>query len=391
MRLLINTASTLKGGGVQVAASVLSECKVFSDWEFGVVLGPGLSDIVRDADFPKNFRFFRLDYRPAQRVLSFRRSGEDLSQIEASFSPDAVFTTSGPSYWRPHAPHLMGFNLPHHLYPDSPYFTRILSPAARLRWRAKSVLIHHYTKRFADAWVVQTDDVNQRLRQWISSENVYTVPNTVSEAFLSKRREHGDEPDLRRQKGGGFRLLVLSSYYRHKNLDILNEIIDLMRNKDIRSIRFTMTLPTRDYETIIFPENREWIDNLGPQLPNDCPALYESSDALFLPSLLECFSANYVEAMAMKRPIVTTDLGFARTICSNAALYYEPMNAGRALKKIIELSSDEELYASLVRAGQIELRRFGTPKRRAEAYLSLCRKLAEMKPPQLRAALKQRS
>ena len=57
MRLLINTASTLKGGGVQVAASVLSECKVFSDWEFGVVLGPGLSDIVRDADFPKNFRF----------------------------------------------------------------------------------------------------------------------------------------------------------------------------------------------------------------------------------------------------------------------------------------------------------------------------------------------
>ena len=380
MRLLVNTASTFKGGGVQVAASILGECKDIDNCEFAVVLGPGLSRLVRKQDFPKNFRFFYLDYRPAQRVISFRKSGEDLAEIESSFGPDVVFTTSGPSYWRPRAPHLMGFNLPHHIYPDSPYLTRVLSPSERLRWRAKSTLIRHYTKKFADAWVVQTDDVNRRLRDWIGSERVFTVPNTISGVYLAAQRSDGQDRDRRSQGDDAFRLLVLSSYYRHKNLEIINDIIRLMRIRGINGIRFTMTLPDRDFDKAILPENRAWIDNVGPQSPDDCPVLYEQSDALFLPSLLECFSANYVEAMAMKRPIITTDLGFARTICSNAALYFEPLDPCAALSRILELQSNASLYEGLVKAGQTELRRFGTSRQRADAYLSLCKKLVKQKP-----------
>ena len=377
MRLLINTASTFKGGSVQVANSFLRECIRIEDCQFGVALGPGLSHLVRDEDYPQNFRFFRLDYRPAQRVLSFQRAAKDLKKIEAVFKPDAVFTTSGPSYWRPRAPHLMGFNLAHNLYPDSPYFTSILSPLQRIRWWAKSTLIHHYTKKYADAWVVQTDDVNQRLRQWITSERVYTVPNTISGAYLAAQQDECAERDSHGEGAKVFNLLVLSSYYRHKNLEILNDVIRLLRKRGISDIRFTMTLPDQDFENTISPQNRDWIDNLGPQLPDNCPALYKRSDALFMPSLLECFSANYVEAMAMKRPIITTNLGFARTICSNAALYYEPLSAGNALERILGLSADKQLYANLVRAGQEELRRFGTPGQRANAYLSLCRELTE--------------
>ncbi len=105
--------------------------------------------------FPQNFELFTLGYRPAQRVFSLGRAGRDLERIESTFNPDVVFTTSGPSYWRPRAPHLMGFNLPHHLYPESPYFSRVLGPMDRLRWRAKSMVVRHYTRGFADAWVVQ--------------------------------------------------------------------------------------------------------------------------------------------------------------------------------------------------------------------------------------------
>ena len=380
MRVLINTASTFKGGSVQVAASILSECKDIDDCEFAVVLGPGLSEFVREKDFTQNFRFFRLRYRPAQRVLSFRKSGKDLAEFESSFNPDVVFTTSGPSYWRPRAPHLRGFNLPHYLYPDSPYFRRILSPFERLRWRAKSTLIRHYTKGFADALVVQTDDVNQRLRQWIGSERVYTVPNTISRAYLAAQQNNSAEPGLHSADANVFRLLVLSGYYRHKNLEIINDIVDLMREHGISDIRFTMTLPERDFENTILLENRDWVDNVGPQSPDDCPVLYEMSDALFLPSLLECFSANYVEAMAMHRPIITTDLGFARTICSNAALYYEPLDPRAALSKILDLRSNATLHEGLVKAGQTELQRFGTPRQRVEAYLSLCRGLMGQKP-----------
>ena len=385
MRLLINTASTNKGGGVQVAASFLNECRHFGDHEFGVVAGSGLSKLLLTEKFPENFTFFQLGYRPAERVFSMRRAGGDLDLIESRFEPDVVFTTSGPSYWHPGAPHLMGFNLPHHLYPNSPYFSRILKPLQQLRWRAKSVLIHHYTKGYADAWVVQTDDANQRLRRWISSERVYTVPNTVGEAYYLPQIGHSSDINNETNGRSGFRLLVLSSYYPHKNLEILNGIIALIRARGIDGVRFTMTLPTNDFEKTIFPENRAWVDNVGPQSPDDCPRLYQRSDALFLPSLLECFSANYVEAMAMKRPIITTDLGFARTICSNAALYFEPLDPEDALRKILELRADTDLRQHIATNGQAELRRFGTPRERAEAYLALCQELVDQQSTSIRA------
>lgn len=378
MRLLINTASAFKGGSVQVANSFLRECRGFSEHEYGVVVGPGLDDVLRATDFPDNFRIFRLSYRPAQRVLSWRSAAKDLAKFEAEFSPDVVFTTSGPSYWRPRAPHLMGFNLAHNLYPDSPFFKHVLNSVQRLRWRLKSIVIHHFTQGFADAWVVQTDDVNQRLRSWISSDQVSTVPNTISDAYEAARAGIQADRSLIRSRSADFRLLVLSSYYPHKDLEIVERIIDLLKKADIRDIRFTMTLPPSDFEDVISPENRDWVDNLGPQLPQDCPALYSNSDVLFMPSLLECFSANFVEAMAMRRPIIATDLGFAQTICRGAARYYEPLNASAALRQIRVLQDSEEERKKLVVEGQREFARFGSARKRAESYLTICKSLVSV-------------
>ena len=375
MRLLINTSSVFKGGSAQVAKSFLRECCQFEEHAFGVVLGPGLSNAFRTEDFPADFRFYVLTERPAQRVLSLRSPSKRLREIESDFAPDVVFTTSGPSYWRPVVPHLMGFNLPHHVYPDSPYFSRVLNRRGRLRWRAKSLLIHHYTSRFADAWVVQTDDVNDRLRRWIRSDQVFTVPNTISGAYALELQEEARGRSSSKGDKKEFRLLVLSSYYPHKNLEILNDIIVGLRKRNIDDIRFTMTLPKPDFEAAISQDNRAWIQNLGPQQPEECPRLYLESDAVLLPSLLECFSANYVEAMAMRRPMITTNLGFARTVCGDAALYFEPMDGADALGKILELRHNTSLQQRLVEAGRRELRRFGTATERASAYLDICQRL----------------
>lgn len=372
MRILINTASNCTEGGVQVAKSVIEECLKIQDHQFFVVLSAALAPF-----FPYkkrgNVEFRSLNYRPAQRLYTLRRPSVDLQRFEAQFQPDVVFTTSGPAYWRPKSPHLVGFNLAHNVYSDSPFF-RVLNWPQRLEWISKRLSTRYFMLRDADAWVVQTDDINLRLRKWLKRDNVFTVSNTASSHF----REYAEKFTSiveKRISGGPFKLLVLSSYFVHKNLELVNEICNLMRAKRISDIHFTMTLHENEFNQVIEPMNRELVSNVGKQLPQDCPKLYLESDALFLPTLLECFSANYVEAMCMGRPIVTTDMGFARTVCQDAALYFQPLNAKDALDRILDLRSSNEVYRTVVEAGRQQLPRFGTPRQRLEKYLHIFREL----------------
>ena len=55
MRLLINTASTFKGGGVQVAKSFIEECKGMHEHEYFVVLAENISKSINKDSFPENF------------------------------------------------------------------------------------------------------------------------------------------------------------------------------------------------------------------------------------------------------------------------------------------------------------------------------------------------
>lgn len=368
LRVMVNTASTFKGGGVQVARSLIEEWSARGDHRFLVVLSSALDALVDRHMGGHSMAFRALGYRPAERVIGPRDPAADLKRLEAEFQPDVVITTSGPAYWRPRAPHLMGFNLPHYLYPESPFFSRLIGRRERLKWRLKGRVLRHFATRDADAYVVQTDDINERLRRWLGTDRVFTVANTVSSYF--RERDPVAPPSA-----DELRVLVLSAAYRHKHLEILDEIIGILRAQGCEDVKFITTLDAEDLDALVQPAHRDWIENVGPQPPHACPPLYDQSHALFLPSLLECFSANYVEAMVTERPIVTTDLGFARTVCGDAALYFPAMDAAAALRQLDRLKEDAGLRDALVAKGRVQARRFGTAAERAERFLALCDQL----------------
>ena len=120
MRLLINTATTNKGGGVQVAKSFIEECKELNKHEYFVVLGENISKSINKDSFPENFTFYETPFRPATKVFSWSSHNFFLKIIEKECKPDVVFTSTGPSYWRPKVKHVIGYNLPHYIYSDSP-------------------------------------------------------------------------------------------------------------------------------------------------------------------------------------------------------------------------------------------------------------------------------
>ncbi|MEW6211568.1 MAG: glycosyltransferase [Acidobacteriota bacterium] len=63
---------------------------------------------------------------------------------------------------------------------------------------------------------------------------------------------------------------------------------------------------------------------VGPHYGEDLIALYRSVDACIFPSICESFGHPLVEAMAMKKPLVCSDLPFAREICGDHAVYVDP-------------------------------------------------------------------
>ncbi|MDY6994593.1 MAG: hypothetical protein SVR94_18570, partial [Pseudomonadota bacterium] len=118
-----------------------------------MVMGDMLSTLLNPEDYPQNFFFYDIGFRPATRVFSLKSRDQFFKQLEQEVAPDVVFTTSGPAYWRPEAPHLVGYNLPHYIYNDSPYFSQI-SLLKRIKWFLKGKLLTYFFKKEGDAYVV---------------------------------------------------------------------------------------------------------------------------------------------------------------------------------------------------------------------------------------------
>ena len=371
MRLLINTAHQRFGGAVQVALSFIQECRNHPEHDYIVWVGPGLAPSLQNESFPANFHFRTFDFGPITLGSSFTIN-RTLRRLEREVHPDCIFSSTGPTYFHSRAPQVIGFNLPLYLYPESPYFTLPQPLRRRVERRFRRPLHLHYYRRDADALVVQTADVGQRVQRLLPGIPVHVVSNTHSSAYL---RATTGAQRLPERESGRQRLLTLSAWYPHKHLEIIPHVLQALQRRGADTIDFVLTLPQDKYESLIPLAWRNRVFNTGPVKPADGPDLYRECDVMFLPTLLECFSASYPEAMVTGRPIVTSDLGFARGICGDAALYFKPADPESAADTIITLFNDTILREKLVNAGRERLKTFDDAPTRARKYLTICEEL----------------
>ena len=168
--------------------------------------------------------------------------------------------------------------------------------------------------------------------------------------------------------------MLISHNYPHKNLRIIRKIIPLLKSY---KVKFIITIDDKEYKNMFCGLNKDVI-NIRPIKLNSCPSIYSQCDALFLPSLLEVFSASYLEAMKMKVPILTSNYSFAKDVCGNAALYFDPLNPIDIADKIIKLVKNEKLRINLIEKGQLRLNKFETSRSRAEKYIKILNKLSKI-------------
>lgn len=374
MRLIIN-ASTLSGTGVtQVALSFIRECLLIEEHEYLIFASPCLQPYLEQIKLPKNCTCLNIGGAKLY-TLSGRKDIKRMKEAEKSFKPDCVFSIFGPSWWRPTVPHLMGFAYGHYVYKDSPFF-KLIPFSMRLNISVmefihKKALLHN-----GSYFVSETVDVSSRLQSFlgIDEKHSFVVSNTASSFFLSCKDLAFDC-----ERNGIFNYYTLCSCARHKNLEILNDVIPILKDRGVQNIRFNTTLREADYNRIFNEDVRNMIVNHGPIRIEACPSFVANMDALFLPTLIECFSASYPEAMVLKKPIVTSNLSFAKAICGNGAIYFDPLNAQDIAEKVIKLAQDSSYYNQKAIESDKKFQDFITPKERALRYLDICKKISKYK------------
>jgi glycosyltransferase involved in cell wall biosynthesis len=376
MKLLINCSTLSATGVTQVAISFINECRIFHENDYHILLSKTVSREIDKSQFPSNFSFYLIDNHPLYGLNGFKMR-KKIRKLEDQIVPEIVFSVFGPSWWTPKAPHLIGFAYPYIVYPNSPYFST-LSIIEGLKTNIQKLIHILFLKRNGNYFVSETDDVSNRIINIlkIKTENSYVATNTCSSLFSEE--VNGGLKILAPKKENEFRFLSLCSLSPHKNLEILNHVIPLINNLNLNlNLKFILTVGEDVYEKSFTDIAKKSIHNIGRIEVTKCPQLYKECDALFLPTLLECSSANFPEAMKMKIPIVTSNLPFATAVCKDSALYFDPMdpvNISRTIKLLIE---NPLIQKKLIEKGTKRLDYFLTANGRAKKYLNICEEIIE--------------
>jgi len=102
---------------------------------------------------------------------------------------------------------------------------------------------------------------------------------------------------------------------------------------------------------------------------------YERADILIFASLYEGFGMPIVEAQAVGRPVITSNVCSMPEVADGAALMVDPKNTAEIRNAICELSANADLRNSLVARGFKNARRFSASAI-AEKYAALYREIA---------------
>ena len=367
---LINASNLKNGGGVQVAQSICEQLKQYPKHRFIVVLSTYINDEkieegenveVHKYNIPQSFKSVVL--------------GRDvfLDELVSEKGVDAVLTVFGPSLWRPRLPHLCGFaraQLLKDVNPDvNPNFKE---------WLVYKVWTWGFRKS-SNVFYTENPYISNMLSQLIRDAKVYTVSNYYNQVF--------DHPEQWRRNiilnnnTNGKRMvtmLTVSSTASHKNLGIMVPVAEyLERERPEFDFRFVLTCDKAPFQLPEYlSKHFVWVGKVDV---SECPNLYEQADIMFMPTLMECFTATYPEAMRMEVPIVTTDLEFAHVLCGDAACYYSAMDAKAAAEAIYMVATDKEFTQKLIAAGKQQLKKYDNYEQRVEKLINILEEISNNK------------
>ena len=359
---LINASNLKNGGGLQVAQSICEQLNQYKNHHFIVVLSTYIND--EHITACENLEVFKYSIPQNLKSVLFGRDAF-LDGLVTKKHVDAVLTVFGPSLWRPRVPHLCGFARAQLLKDVNP----------NVKHNLKEKLVYKVWlwgfRKSSNIFYTENPYISDMLPQLIKGAKVYSVSNYYNQVF-----DHTEQwsREIKLPQFQGTTMITISSTAAHKNLGIMIPIAEyLEKERPGFDFRFVLTCSYAPFP--LSDKLKKHFLFVGKVDVSECPNLYEQADIMFMPTLMECFTATYPEAMRMEVPIVTTDLEFARGLCGDAACYYSAVDAEAAAEAIYKVAMDEAYRLQLTSNGKKQLKKFDNYEQRTEKLVGILERL----------------
>ena len=363
-RVFINASNLHVGGGVQVAVSFINELLRSS-------MAANKFTFFASTEVHENLLSIGCDISRFSHYEVVNIHGVEVMRSKADGKldqQDTVFTLFGPLYrLRPPFKCIVGFGQSWIIYPNNECYA-MLPFIVRLKTRLKYWVQAQFFKR-ADILVVELEHVKQGLIRelGIPAKRIHVVHNCISSIYLDETVwQTVEAPKLE----GYLRLGFLGRNYLHKNTAVFPAIADTLEQQHGLKVRFYVTFTEQEWAACT-PEFRAVCINVGPLSVAQCPRFYQALDGVVFPSLLECFSATPLEALAMEKPLFASDRSFNRDICGLHAHYFDPLSPATAAQAIANVFNGAGPNPEALRVAREHAIHFSSPKERAEKYLTL--------------------
>ena len=211
------------------------------------------------------------------------------------------------------------------------------------------------------------------------SDKVHYIPNGVDlDLFNFEINDNGLRSRL--LDGSSFLILSVGGLKRLKGHDVLIRSVWMLREKGL-SVKLVIVGEGSEYNNLsnLIKELslQDTVELLGGRVFQELPKYFAACDCFALASSKEGFGNVFLEALAMKRPLVTTPVGFVNDFLidrdqARIIPFRDPESMADALYDVL---MDPESSRAMARCGYDLVRSKFTIEARTEAFHNLYTKL----------------
>lgn len=371
MRVLINCYSNTSPGTLVMTKDLLEAlARVDKKSEYYIMIPPGYG--YEALTLGKNFFLIPLKGKnPGYRFYRLYLDNFYIKILLRRYKPSVFLALGNMAPAKFNIPKIVLYHHPYYLWPEIYTFGGFTS---KLYFKAEKFFFSKTVKK-SDQFIVQNNFIKQSfLKSFnISEKKIHVITNALPHNMK-------DIPGSPEYSQATKDFIYPSAFVPHKNHYFLLAVARELKKLQKNDIRFLITLDPKQPEVVKYLNEitkeglNTFIHNLGYLSHLELIMWYQRSYALFFPSLIETFGIPLIEAMAFKKPILSSNLPFTFQICgASAAAFFDPRNAKNATAEILRLIEDKDWRNKLIEEGTHRLALFPTWDQVAENYLMVLR------------------